>query len=187
MHKHRILPGHMGGEYVPGNTITVEITACNKTTANHIMWHFANWQLYGLVQDELAYKGLSGFYNKEDIVAQQLSAAGKKGGKIGGAKTKELRVGFFAPGVQSKGGKVGGTKTKELGVGIHGRPLDKHLSDSRKGGLNQGRKNAMSGHMKAIAHLSPERNKVRACCLKCGHETTRPALGKHHRTCQTSK
>jgi hypothetical protein len=54
-----------------------------------------------------------------------MSEHGKKSGKIGGNKSKELGVGFFAltPEQQIenriKGGKIGGNKTKELGVGVH--------------------------------------------------------------------
>lgn len=67
-HKHRILPGHMGGEYVEGNVIQVEVTKCDGHTANHVMWHFANWQLHGLIEDFVAYRCLSGYYGKEEII-----------------------------------------------------------------------------------------------------------------------
>ena len=69
-HKHRILPGHMGGEYTEGNVISVEVTACNQSTANHVMWHYANWALWGKTEDFLAWKGLSGFYGKEEIIQE---------------------------------------------------------------------------------------------------------------------
>lgn len=69
-HNHRILPGHMGGEYVEGNVISVEVTRCGKNTANHVMWHYANWCLHGKEEDRIAYRGLSGYYGKEDIVEE---------------------------------------------------------------------------------------------------------------------
>ena len=81
-HKHRILPGHMGGEYTEGNVISVEVTQCDKNTANHVMWHFANWCLYSKEEDRAAYKGLSGCYSKEEIIEERLRLAGKKTGQM---------------------------------------------------------------------------------------------------------
>jgi hypothetical protein len=144
----------MGGKYEPGNVIAVEITACNKTTANHVMWHYANWQLHGKEEDKLAYKGLSGFYSKEEIIFQQLSAAGKMGGKnavatnrangtgyfhdpkihsANGKKAAELKVGCHAPGMAAKGAN----RTVELKVGVHARPAEQMTADGLKGVLKQ--------------------------------------------------
>jgi len=72
----------MGGEYVEGNVIPVEVTQCDTNTANHVMWHFANWCLYGKAEDLLAYRGLSGFYSKEEIIEERLRLAGKKTGQM---------------------------------------------------------------------------------------------------------
>lgn len=58
----------MGGGYTEGNVITVEVVKCDMQTANHAMWHYANWRLYGKEEDIMAWKGLSGFFNKEDII-----------------------------------------------------------------------------------------------------------------------
>ena len=46
---------------------------------------------------------------------EQMTVDGKKGGKISGKKSAELKTGFHAPGIASKGGK----KAAELGVGVH--------------------------------------------------------------------
>jgi hypothetical protein len=81
-HKHRIIPGHMGGEYVEGNVIDVEVTQCDGKTANHAMWHFANWQLWGKVEDKLAWEGLAGFMGREEIIAE-LMQIGRDKGKAG--------------------------------------------------------------------------------------------------------
>jgi hypothetical protein len=77
-HKHRILPGHMGGEYVEGNVISVEVTNCNQSTANHVMWHYANWNLWGREEDFLAWRGLAGFYSKEEIIEEIHRVNGKR-------------------------------------------------------------------------------------------------------------
>ena len=80
-HNHRVLPGHMGGKYEPGNVIAVEITTCDTTTANHVMWHYANWLLHGKWEDQIAYKGLAGFYGKEELV-DNLMQMGRDKGKL---------------------------------------------------------------------------------------------------------
>ncbi len=77
-HKHRILPGHMGGEYTDGNVIEVEVTNCSGFTANHVMWHYANWSLWGKEEDFLAWKGLAGFYGKEEIIREIYRVNGKR-------------------------------------------------------------------------------------------------------------
>ena len=51
-HKHHKIPRYMGGSNHPSNLIEVSIT-------QHIMWHFANWKLWGNYQDKIAYKLLA--------------------------------------------------------------------------------------------------------------------------------
>jgi general stress protein YciG len=76
-HKHRILPGHVGGTYVEGNVVTVSVT-------QHAMWHFANWQLWGREEDRLAWRGLAGIIGKDEMVL----AAQKLGNKNQPIETK---------------------------------------------------------------------------------------------------
>jgi hypothetical protein len=87
----------MGGEYVEGNVISVEVTSCNKQTANHVMWHYANWQLWGKREDFLAWRGLSGYYSKEELI----SVTNSLGGEITGRKLRDS--GF----IQALGKKYG--------------------------------------------------------------------------------
>jgi hypothetical protein len=75
----------MGGEYTDENVILVEITGCNTQTANHVMWHYANWQLWGKEEDRLAWIGLSGFYGKEEIIHEKA----RLGGQISGAAMRD--------------------------------------------------------------------------------------------------
>lgn len=79
-HKHRIVPGHRGGEYVEGNVIVVEVTECNQQTANHAMWHYAEWRLWGKAEDQLAWKGLAGHYDKEEVILERLRINGRNAG-----------------------------------------------------------------------------------------------------------
>ena len=81
-HNHRIIPGHMGGEYAEGNVISVEVTNCNKQTANHIMWHYANWRLWGKIEDKIAWKGLAGQWGKEEIIGERIRLGGLASGKL---------------------------------------------------------------------------------------------------------
>jgi hypothetical protein len=67
----------MGGEYVPENVIEVEVSRCDKNVATHPMWHFANWQLWGREEDYLAWRGLSGYLGKEEIIKEKLKMGGK--------------------------------------------------------------------------------------------------------------
>jgi hypothetical protein len=71
-HRHRILPGHEGGEYVEGNVVKVGPT-------RHAMWHFANWQRTGKEEDRLAWRGLAGISTHEESVLGACSLGGIKG------------------------------------------------------------------------------------------------------------
>jgi hypothetical protein len=84
-HKHRILPGHIGGEYVEGNVIEVEVTACDQNTANHVMWHFANWTMWKRPEDLMAWRGLSGYFEKEEVIQERC----RLGGLISGALMRD--------------------------------------------------------------------------------------------------
>ena len=81
----------MGGQYVEGNVISVEVTSCDKQTANHTMWHFANWQLWGKAEDRLAWQGLAGFLNKEEVV-EELMEEGRRKGRITNRETTKRLV-----------------------------------------------------------------------------------------------
>ena len=74
IHKHRIIPGHEGGEYVEGNVVPLSLT-------RHVMWHFAEWTRKRKVQDLVAYKMLSGQIGKEEGLLLLMGEGGKKGGK----------------------------------------------------------------------------------------------------------
>jgi hypothetical protein len=68
---------------------------------------------------------------------RKMSAAGRKGGKIGGNKCKENKTGIFSlsPEERSKNskksGKIGGKKCKENKTGIFGRSPEKISEDAK--------------------------------------------------------
>lgn len=157
-HNHRITPGHMGGKYVEGNVISVEVTNCNKQTANHVMWHYANWRLWGREEDLLAWKGLSGYLSREDLIQERLVL----GGKISGGKLKES--GFIQSLGKEHGAKAmvpGGwlyenrTEYAKLGyeAGI-GKPENRLSREER---IALAKKIYSEG--KGLAAISPERRK----------------------------
>jgi hypothetical protein len=95
-HKHRVIPGHRGGKYEDGNVVELSIT-------QHAMWHFAEWQLHGHVEDMVAWKGLAGMISKEEAIrliqqetCRKVGQAnkGKKGTNIGRFGT-EKKVAFW--------------------------------------------------------------------------------------------
>lgn len=63
-HKHRIIPGYLGGEYIIDNVLFL-------TQQEHSVIHFLRWKLYGDTRDKRAYKligtGPSGLSNKDRI------------------------------------------------------------------------------------------------------------------------
>ena len=69
-HKHRIIPGYEGGGYTEGNVVDL-------TLVQHVMWHYAEWTRKQNVEDQVAYKMLSGQIGKEEAIAAKCSMGGK--------------------------------------------------------------------------------------------------------------
>ena len=70
-HVHHIIPRHMGGSDNAENLAEV-------TIEEHAELHFALYLEHGRMEDWLAYRGLAGIIDKEEIIREQLSLAGKK-------------------------------------------------------------------------------------------------------------
>ena len=60
LHKHHIIPKHIGGTDDPSNLIELSIS-------EHALEHKKLWEQYGRWQDYYAWKGLSGLLGKEQI------------------------------------------------------------------------------------------------------------------------
>ena len=125
-HKHHIVPKHLGGTDELSNIIEVSIT-------QHAMWHYASWCLHKKREDFIAWKGLSGQYNKQEVIREVQLLGASKGGKTSGNKHRE--TGFI----------------QNLGR-IYG-PLNKGSEHCRKNGRIQGRKNAKSGQLDQIRDI----------------------------------
>ena len=105
-HMHHIVPKHMGGTDDPSNLIEL-------TVEEHAEAHRVLYEKYGHWEDKLAWQGLAGLIDKQELVKQMLSEAAKKGsanqtgkkrGKynMSGKYTKRENVGGWS--------KTGGTK-----------------------------------------------------------------------------
>jgi len=86
-HKHHIIPKHMGGSDDLSNIIEL-------TVEEHAEAHRKLYEQYGFIQDYLAWKGLMGCIEKEEIIRNISSMNGKK------------RKGLKNPGVSLKNRKL---------------------------------------------------------------------------------
>jgi len=71
-HTHHIIPRHAGGSDDLSNLIELTIT-------EHAEAHKKLYEEYGKEEDRLAWLGLAGMIDKEEIIRQQCSLAAKKG------------------------------------------------------------------------------------------------------------
>jgi len=134
----------MGGEYVEGNVISVEVTTCNTQTANHVMWHYANWSLWGKKEDEIAWRALAGFLGQEEIIQETLRAGGQYAGKLPIWTNGDMEIrSLECPGEEWSRGRSDSVKTK--------------LSESRQGykDTDEAKRNkskAAKGKLKSESH-----------------------------------
>jgi hypothetical protein len=61
LHKHHIIPKHIGGSDDPANLEMLSIEG-------HAEAHKVLWNTHGLIQDYLAWKGLAGLIGKDEIM-----------------------------------------------------------------------------------------------------------------------
>jgi hypothetical protein len=149
-HKHRINPGHNGGDYTEGNVITVEVVECNTNTASHVMWHYANWLLCGKQEDKLAWRGLAGFLGKEEIIAERQRIIGRNNGlKNKGRKISDVHRDKLK---QSHQGKKHSQETRnKMSQTRQGKPQP-HLKKPRTTDVKQKISETLKGARKSPAH-----------------------------------
>jgi len=189
VHKHHIIPRHMGGSDDPSNIIELSIE-------DHAKAHEELYAKHGLWQDMIAWKALSG-----QITMSEASRLAKlEGCKLGGKVTQERhglphehmsedgakryidrrRLGALAQPLEAKArggrnntietrikaGKAGGKIAVEMGVGIFA-PENRGMG---------GRIGGKIGGKIAIHHLLS----LRHLCHECGKVTT-PRWMNHHK------
>ena len=104
MDKHHIIPRYKNGSDTMENIVFV-------TRTQHVMWHFANWTLWGNKEDFIAYRGLAGTIPGHEI-SQEIRS-------MNGMRSKERGLGLFALSESekkknsSKGGIKGGERMKD--------------------------------------------------------------------------
>lgn len=74
-HVHHIIPRHMDGTDDPSNLIKL-------TVEEHALAHKKLWEEHGRWEDKLAWQGLAGLIDREELIKQKLSYAGKKGNTL---------------------------------------------------------------------------------------------------------
>lgn len=185
IHKHHIIPRHMGGTDDPSNLIELTVT-------EHAMAHLKLYEEYGKYEDLCAYLMLSGKNKDPEFIKIRASLGGKGNQKERSELGLKGRDKFYGRAVSkeevfencSKGGiiqgkinaenghmkniqklsdtsaagKKGGRATILSGKGAFGDPVQR-LESCRKGGKVQGKRNSESGHLRKIAQMSIEENK----------------------------
>lgn len=92
--KHRILPGHDGGEYVSNN-----IVLCSFE--NHKLAHYYRWLAYNSEKDRYSWRKMSG-WKDADVRREMASYAGKLGGRKTNEIHKERKSNFYDPEFQRR-------------------------------------------------------------------------------------
>ena len=104
MDRHHIIPQYMDGSNSADNIIKV-------TRTQHVMWHYANWKLWGNTEDFIAYRGLAGTIPGHEIAQEVRSMNARRHSKN--------QTGIFALSKEekmansSKGGTKGGKQMKD--------------------------------------------------------------------------
>jgi len=70
-HRHRIIPGHMGGTYAPENVVLL-------TIEEHAEAHRLLYEEHGRWEDKVAWLGLSGQIGKDEMIRELQKEAQKK-------------------------------------------------------------------------------------------------------------
>lgn len=132
MEIHHIIPRHDGGTDSIENLIAV-------SKEEHAKLHLERYEKFGDFRDLCAYHMIG--YN----FTEAHSISSSEGGKIGGKKVYESKIGIFRNEKErtiwaSKGGKIGGKIQAEKGLGFHKYKSDPelHREWSSKGGKVSG-------------------------------------------------
>jgi hypothetical protein len=143
LYKHHIVPRHAGGTDDHSNIKLV-------TLEQHAEEHRILWEKYGIQEDFIAWRCLSGQISKEDAINEVRSLNGKRQGRV------NADSGFMKK-IQSMydhklSGQAAAKLCREKKINCF---FNEELRRSvcKKGGAVQGKNNAESGHLKRIALL----------------------------------
>lgn len=165
MHKHHIIPKHMGGTNDPSN-----IVLC--TVAEHAEHHRVLFEKHGLEWDRIAWLSLSGQIDVSEAKRMVQREAFKRGGETARAN-------------RNANGTSIGDWVKKTG---YVRSFTKE--DCLKGGSASGRLQVLSGQWKKVQSLggkvggkiaSAITNNQRWFCMDCGKVDRPASLGWHQK------
>lgn len=126
MHKHRITPGYMGGEYISENISIL-------TRQEHRIVHKIRYRLWRNWRDNAAAAFLGGKLTDEQVLEIQHNAS-VAGGRRSGALNRELKRGIcgMSPAERSAAGRKGALKLVAEGRGIHGQSKEQLRQNQMK-------------------------------------------------------
>jgi hypothetical protein len=192
-HKHRIVPGHRGGEYVEGNVLEVEIVECDQQTSSHAMWHYAEWRLWGDGRDREAWQGLAGFKGKEEIIRALQD--------LGRAKGRATNMQMFADGVHPltspevqrkavEASQATQQKMKEVGLHPFQNPelrarnaeadRKKRKEEWEKGEAHLQKPDVIEKRKKSSSKSRSTQNSKKVKCPHCGKEGGHTNIKRYH-------
>jgi rubrerythrin len=164
-HIHHIIPRHMGGSDDPSNLVEL-------TIEQHAAAHLELYEKYGKIQDEIAYRGLSGLISMEEARRLAVSAA-----LTGVSKTDTHRANI------SKSQKE---RYNRLGCHPNKGGSNPPCSDERKRKISEANrgKSYRSGysHTEETKKAMSEscKNRPMYTCPKCGTSMQKQSIARHH-------
>ena len=165
----------MGGLDEPSNIIEL-------TIEEHALAHKELYEKYGLLEDRLAWKGLSGQIGKEDILKEIYRQNGKRCGK---ANIGRIPWNKGVPMSEEQKEKMRGPKTGKSGRYERTEYHRKILSDNGKKPKSEITKQKLSDAAKKqfddpeARRAVSERMKVRATCPHCGYISNKSCVTRH--------
>ena len=142
-HLHHIIPKHAGGTDDPNNLIELSVT-------EHAEAHRLLFAKYGRIQDKLAWLGLSGIIDKEEIISNLLKQPKSEEWKQKNRKPKKDNTNYF--GHKNAAALKGKPKTDEhkKKISESHKKIDKNwLIGNNHGSGNKGKKKS-DAHQQAI-------------------------------------
>lgn len=175
LHKHHIIPKHLGGS---DNSDNIKLL----TVEEHAEAHKILYETHGKIEDYLAWKGLSGQISKEEILKEIYKQNGKRWGKNNKGKIPPNKG---IPMTEAQKVKLRKPKTEE-----HKLALKKPKSNTENMGQYE-RTEVVKEKLRVAAKKqfadkeykkrhSDKMKSLRAKCVHCGFETIPSNIKRWH-------
>jgi len=173
LHKHHIIPKHMGGSDDPSN-----ILKCNA--AMHAFLHHQLWLEYGKKEDYLAWLGLLGHISKDELLKEIYKENGRRCGKAnkgrqgwnkGVPMTEEQKIKLRIPKSEETKQKLRKPKSNTDKMGRYKR-TDETKNKLKKAVKKQFDEDGRKKHSEIMKSL-------RATCPFCGMESNKSNITRH--------